>query len=204
MTAASALRTLTAAMLLALSACASPPAPKDTFHRLEVAAPAARFQVPPLPGTLEVDRVESDGVLAERAIAYQEPGQGVQRYRYDFWSEAPGLMMQDRLAGYLRAANAAERVVTPDLRVPSDWMLRGKLRRFEQIAGAGKVAVEMQLAVVSARDGTLVMLKTYAAEIAARSDTPRDAAEAIGRGVSDILDRFVADLARAEIPKVRR
>jgi ABC-type uncharacterized transport system auxiliary subunit len=187
-------------LLLLLAACAGPPAPKDAFYRLEVAPPAKTFERPPLPGVLEVDRLEADGAVAERALAFEtRPGGPVERYRYDFWSEQPGIMLQDRLAAFLRAANAAGRVVTPELRVPPDWTLRGKIRRFEQVAGADKVAVELQLAVVSARDGSLVLLDTFHAEAPAGSGVEGMVA-AIGRATSEVLARFLADLGNAKVP----
>lgn len=196
---------LLALTLLVLSACAGPPAPKDQYYRLAVAEPTQPFAQPILPGVLEVDRLETDGVVSERALAFQSrPGGPLGRYSYDYWSEAPGTMLQGRVVDYLRAANAADRVVTPDLRVPSDWTLRGKLRRFEQVSGAGRVAVELQLAVVSARDGTLVLQETYAAEPPSEGDRVEAAVAAIGRATSEILARFTADLGRAKIPAERR
>lgn len=199
------IRHLAAILLLALvAACSSPPAPRDTFYRLDLAPPAHRFDKPALPGVLEVNRLDTDGVLSERALAYQEPGKGIQRYRYDFWSEPPGVLLQDRIAQMLKAANAAERIVTPDLRVPPDYALRGKVRRFEQIAGANKVAVEVQLVLVNARNGDLVMMETYAAEVPAAADTPEAAVAAIGRGADQVMARFLADLAAAKIPAARK
>ena len=194
------------AVLLAAfaAACSSPPTPKDTFYRLEVAEPARRFDRAPIPGVLEINRFDTDGVLSERALAYQEAGKGVQRYRYDFWSEPPGVMLQDKVAAYLAAAHAAQRIVTPDLRVPPDFALRGKLRRFEQIAGADRVAVEMQLALVSARDGSLVVMNTYSSQVPTDGEAPEAATAAMGRAVSDILGRFLADLSDATIPAPRR
>ncbi len=187
------------------AACSSPPAPRDTFYRLAAAAPARSFDAPPLAGVLEVNRLDTDGVLSERALAYVDAGKGgLQRYRYDFWSEPPGVMLQDRLARALAEANAAREVVTPDLRVPPDYALRGKLRRFEQVAGADRVAVELQLVLVNARDGQLIMTKTYAATPAAAADTPEAAVAAIGRGVDEVVARFLADLARADVPAPRK
>jgi ABC-type uncharacterized transport system auxiliary subunit len=187
-----------------LSACAGPPPPKDQYFRLAVAPPAQTFQRPALPGVLEVDRLETDGVVSERALAFQtRPGGPLGRYSYDYWSEPPGIMLQGRVVDYLKAANAADRVVTPDLRVPSDWTLRGKLRRFEQVTGAGRVAVEVQMAVVSARDGTLVLQETYAAELPAEGDKVEAVVTAIGRATSEILARFAADLGRVKLAERR-
>lgn len=195
---------LAASLAAAAAACSSPPAPRDTFYRLEAAAPARGFATPALPGVLEVNRLDTDGVLSERALAYAEPGRGIQRYRYDFWSEPPGLLLQDRLVQALTAAKAAAKVVTPDLRVPPDYALRGKVRRFEQIAGANQVAVDIQLVLVDARDGRLIMMETYSTRPAATGDSAEAAVAAIGRGVDEVVARFLADLAKADIPVPRR
>lgn len=192
-------------LVLALGACASEPAPRDTFYRLDIAQPAQRFAQPVLPGVLEVNRLEADGVVGERAMAYaDDEGGALRRYRYEFWSEPPGQMLQDRLTAVLKKAGAAERVVSPDLRVPPDWTLRGKIKRFEQVAAADRVAVELQLAVVSARNGALVMVEDYAAQSPTRSDDPHAVAEAAGRAVADIFSHFLADLGRAQVPDQRR
>lgn len=181
---------------LALAACAGPAAPPDAFYRIEPGAPAQRFSKPILPGVLEVNRLAADGVVAERALAFARDGV-LAHYKYDFWSEPPGMLLQDRLAHYLAEAGLADRVVTPDLRVLSDWVLRGKVRRFEQVAGASQVVVDLELAVVGARDGRLVLLKTYEARVPTPSERIEDAARAMEKGVSDIFARFLADLGRS-------
>lgn len=181
---------------LALAGCAGPPPPPDAFYRLEVAAPAAGKVV--LPGVLEIDRLATDGVLSERALAFAAAEGGkLGHYKYDYWSEAPGLMMQDRLAGYLRAAAIADRVVTPELRLLADWTVRGKVRRLEQLVGRDAVAVELELAVTSARDGRLVLQETYARTVPARSERVEDAVVAAEAGVTEIFVRFLADLVQA-------
>lgn len=196
-------RALAFGLLALLAACAQPAPPADNFYRLEVAEPAARNGEPWLPGVLEVNRFDTDGVLAERALAYQDKDGSLARYRYDLWTEAPGTLLQDQLVEDLRARGAAHQVVTPDLRVPPDWALRGKLRRFELLPDQGKVAMRLQLSVVSARDGSVVLLDTYGAEVATAAE-PKAAAVALARAAADIFDRFAADLATAPKPQTRR
>lgn len=186
-----------ACVLLFLSACVAPPAPRETFFRLDV-VPAAAYPRPPLPGVLEVDRVETEGVLSERAIAYQAGKGALRRYAYDFWSEAPGPMLGDVLARELRRARVAATVVTPDLRVPPDWLLRARLTRFEQLPAAGKVVAALQVAVTGAGHGALLLQKAYAAEAATADDSPEAAAAAMGRAVSDIVARLVADFSEVK------
>lgn len=188
-----ALLALTASALLA---CAQPAPPADNFYRLDVAQPAVRAGGPVLPGVLEVNRLEADGVLSERALAWQDKDGSLARYRYDLWAEAPGALVQDQLAEMLRAQRAADSVVTPDLRVPPDWTLRGKLKRFELLPEQGKVVARLQLSVVSAKNGQLVLLETYTSEMPSAAD-PKSATAALARATADILSRFAADLAAA-------
>lgn len=192
------LKALLLGLSLALSACAGPATPPDSFYRIEPGAPAQRFAKPVLPGVLEISRLASDGVASERAMAFSRTeGGALTHYKYDFWSEPPTLLLQDRLAHWLTAAGIADRVVTPDLRVLGDWVLRGKVRRFELVADKDEAVVELELAVVGARDGRLVLLDTYAARIKVPSDRIEDMAHAMEKGVADIFARFTADLGRA-------
>ncbi len=179
-----------------LAACAEPPAPRDTFYRLETAPAAHRFARPPLPGILEVDRVEAEGVLGDRAIAYLSAPGAVRRYSYEFWADPPGRMVQDALVRALRAANAAGTVVTPDLRLVPTWIVRARLLRFEQEPAAGRVAVALRVAVLGADDSHLVMQRDYAVEAPATGTSPAAAAAAMGRAMSEVLSRMVADLGR--------
>ena len=197
------LRFVVLAAILALGACAGPPAPRETFHRLEIAPNAQRFASPPLAGVLEIDRVETEGVLAERAIAYQSGDGALQRYLYEFWSETPSLMLQDILARSLRAAGSAATVVTPDLRVPPDWTLKAKLRRFEHRPAAAQVVVRLEVAVMSARNGALLLLKDYDGDSAADA-TPASVAPAMDRALAEVIVRLVGDIGRLTPPAPSR
>ena len=190
-----------ASLLLALAACAGPAAPPDVFWRIEPAA-AERLAKPLLPGVLEVQRLTADGVLDERAITFAaREGGALSHYKYDLWSEPPGLMLQDRLSRYLTQAGTAERVLTPDLGVLADWTLRGKIRRLEFLADTSKVVVEMELSVVSARNGTLLLLERYEAVRPAGSSGVEGMVTAMDKATSEIFARFLADLTKASAGK---
>lgn len=184
------------ALVLALTACSAAPVPHETFYRLESNATAAPFATPPLPGVLEVDRVETEGVLSERAMAYLSGPGALQRFTYDLWTEAPGLLMQDQLTRALQQAHAATTIVTPDLRVPPDWILRTKLLRFELLPAESKVAVRLRVAIVSARSGKLALQQDYSAQAPTTGNTPQAAAPTMGKAVSEILTHLVEDLGR--------
>lgn len=188
----------------ALAACSSPPPPRDNHYRLEAVPAGTALARPVFAGVMEVNRLDVDGMLSERGLVYQDADGTLARWRYDLWSDPPATALQMELAETLRAANMAEQVVTPDLRVPPDWMVRGRLFRFEALPAQGKVAIKLQLAAVSARDGTLVLLKTYASEPAMNGKGPEAAVTALNRGVSELLSRFVSDLSQVTPPVSRR
>lgn len=187
-----------AALAVTLAACAQQAPPKDRFYRLETIAMAKAYSTPPL-GVVEVSRLTTDGVLSERPLAYQEADGALGRYRYDLWAEPPTALWQGALVDALRQSGIAAIVVTPDTRVQPEWILRGRLNRFEMQAHAGKAMAALELAVVSARDGTLLLLKTYQVETAAAAG-PEAEVDALTKASSDILTRFIADLAQAARP----
>ncbi|KAF0225454.1 MAG: ABC-type uncharacterized transport system auxiliary [Rhodospirillaceae bacterium] len=189
---------LTAALAAALAACAQQAPPKDRFYRLETPSLAARFAAPAL-GVVEVSRPTTDGVLSERPLAYQDADGSLGRYRYDLWAEPPTALWQNALVNSLRQSGIAATVVTPETRVPPDWILRGRLNRFEMQAGTGKVVASLELAVVSSRDGGLLLLKTYQAEVPSAAGPEAEAA-ALTQASGDIISGFITDLARAAKP----
>lgn len=189
---------LAAGTALALTACAQPAPPKDRFYRLNPAPVAARSDVASL-AVIEIGRLGTDGVLSERPLAYQDENGALGRYRYDLWAEPPAALMQNALVQALRQSNLATTVVTPDLRVPPDWILHGRLIRFEMIPGAGKVVVSLELAVVSARDGRILLLGNYAEDEICAPD-PEAEAQALSRATSAILASFISDLHKAAQP----
>lgn len=198
------IRVAVMAVAAMITACASPAPPKDNFYRLDAVPRVRALDKAVLPGVLEVNRFDVDGALSERGLAYQEKDGVLARYSYDLWSDAPATALQLALFDALHRAHAAEQVVTPDLRVPPDWIVRGRLSRFEYIPGAGKVVARIQLAVVSARDGSLVLLDTYSAEPTVQGSGPEAAVAALNRATADILSRFVTDLSNAKVPVPRR
>lgn len=189
---------LTAALAATLAACAQQAPPKDRFYRLETPSLAARFAAPAL-GVVEVSRPTTDGVLSERPLAYQDADGSLGRYRYDLWAEPPTALWQNALVNSLRQSGIAHTVITPETRVPPDWILRGRLNRFEMQAGTGKVVASLELAVVSSRDGGLLLLKTYQAEVPSAAGPEAEAA-ALTQASGDIIAGFITDLARAAKP----
>ncbi|MDR3438427.1 ABC-type transport auxiliary lipoprotein family protein [Telmatospirillum sp.] len=193
-----------AGLLLSLGACVGGGAPPDNFYRVTLPASTV-LPAPLLPGVVEVGRFTAEGMTGERAMlySYRDTPDQVQRYGYQLWTDPPPVLLQNQLVLLLRAGGVAPTVVTADLHVPPDFLIEGRLRRFEQIVGPpSAVRVDMDIGVVRLHGGELLHLASYRVEKPVTSDKPADAVEAYQAALSEIFRRFIADLA--EIPPVTR
>jgi cholesterol transport system auxiliary component len=189
---------IVAALAVSLAACSQPPVPNDNFYRLHVGSPAKIFDQKILPGTVEVRRFSADGLMANRNIAYassQRPHL-LNEYHYHFWSEPPPIMIRDQLVDYLRASKASNRVVTPDLRVSSEFIISGKIKRFEHIRGSdAHAAVELELAARKRNSGDLLYLGTYGVKTPVGGSGVAAAVDSINRSIKEIFSRFLDHIA---------
>ena len=189
------MRALPAALLLILGACTQPALPDDHFYRLG-AAPAEGISGA-LTGVIEVSRFIADGLAGRRPIVYTDGGDGRegQSYHYHFWSEPPPIMLQNTLVAYLRATNRGAQLVTPDMRVEPDYIISGKIRRFEQVLGpAGKIDLALELAVKRTRDDKMILLRPYSVTVATSNATVGEAVRRINQGLNAIYAKFLSDI----------
>ncbi len=193
--------------LLFVTACALPEAPPDErYYRLEAVSPERVFDQPPIDGTVEVARFSSAAMTDDRALVFSEDGgESLQRYSYHLWTDAPTIMIQGALTDTLSAANAAERVVTPELRIQSDYRLDGRLLRLEHhLAPAeGQVIAVMQIGLRGVREDDFVLLQTYREEVEVPDEGANAAARSMQTAFERILNRFLADLDDTQVTASR-
>lgn len=179
--------------------CASSPAPRDHFYRLEVAPPAAQG-APALPGALEVDRPRVEAVAQGRRMLYREasrPGV-IHQHSYHFWTDPPGVMVQDLLIGYLRASGVARSVVAPGVHVESDFLLKGRVVRLERQVGGGtaRVVVELEFTLLGTNGRRVLLDESYREERSVASESVEAAVVASEDALGAIFGRLLADIPR--------
>lgn len=190
---------LTLLLALALAGCqgGGEPAPMDRFYRISVAVPSMPAG-PSLPGTVVVDRLDADGLMRERPVVYSPDGDGhsLVQHEYDFWVEPPARLLQTELVGYLRSAGIARSVVTPELRVDSEFEIIGTVRRFERLVGRSgpRVAVALELALIDRSGDRLQVVETYSVEIACPDDSVDASVDAFNDAVAEIFSEFLLDI----------
>lgn len=198
------MRRILAAALAALTlvACQSggEPAPVDRFYRIALSAPEMP-DGPSLQGTVMVDRLDADGLMRERPVVYSTDAEGfsLAQHDYDYWVEPPARLLQAELVRYLRSSGIARSVVTPELRVASQYEVIGTVRRFERLIGGRthRVAVTLELALVDRADDRPRVVQTYATEIVCPDDTVDGSIDAFNEAVAAIFAEFLDDIRQS-------
>ncbi len=196
-------RTLAISLIGALSvlgACAQAPVPEDHYYRLTPANTTSKSGVK-LDGIIEVERFIADGLLDSRPILFTRSAQSteIQSYHYHFWTQPPSILLQNALTAKLQQTNAANSIVTPDLRIEPDFILAGKIFRFEQITRQknnenNKVIVSLELSLKNAKLDKLIHLNTYTVEVPSSNASVASAVTAFSTGIGQIIDAFLNDL----------
>ena len=191
---------LLAAALLALTVAAcgtTTEAPRDHFYRLS-AAPATAGAAPVLRGTVEVERFLAEGLIGERALLYASTAMPdrLLQYHYHYWSDPPPRMLQEQLVGYLRAARVANTVVTTEHRAQPDYVVHAKVRRMEQLVGAGNpgVVLSVELSLRRESDGKLLLIQVYDVTRTAADNSMAGTVAAMNQALGALYGAFVADL----------
>ena len=139
----------------------------------------------------------ADGLTSERSIVYSDKGKShqVKAYHYQFWIKPPTVMLRDELVSFLREANIAEAVVTPEMRIDAKYVLTGKIRHLEQVRGdTNRGLMELELGLRDPHNGKLLFLKSYRADNQAGGGGVEDAVESLNTGLSIVYADFLADL----------
>jgi len=184
---------------LVLTACmVQPPVPEDRFYRLAEARPGVSLEVAALDGVLAVQAFAADGLHSERAMLYStDPGQRrLQQYHYQFWLDAPPLLVQDYLAEYFRKAGIAGRVIEGYSSSSGAFHLSGRLKRFEQLLDGGRARVIAVLELRLERPGAPEPLldKEYLREIFFTTGSVIDAVRGLEQALDGIAEEFIADV----------
>jgi ABC-type uncharacterized transport system auxiliary subunit len=178
-----------------ITGCAAPIVPQDRYYRIDVSSiPSGPVR---LSGVVEIDRFSAVGLTAGRSIVYTNDDADLvlQEYNYDFWHEPPSVMLRDVLISYMRGGNVATTITTPEMRADVDFILTGRVQRLETRRGTSpKAVVELELGVSNARNGSVLMVKSYRTDVPATDGSVEAAVVAANQAIADIFSRFVNDL----------
>jgi ABC-type uncharacterized transport system auxiliary subunit len=188
-------------VLAALFGCfgSAPTVPKEQYFRLVATAPADQ-SAKQISGGMEIVPFSGEGVMSERPLLFTtDSGRKLEQRNYAYWTDAPPQMLRDQLVAYLRQAGIADNVAPSELRIQSAYVVRGTIRRLEQLVGGKSGAViSLELAVIEKSSDRLVLSKVYTSEKPTSGENIDDAVAALNDGLDEIFAAFAGDLAAAK------
>jgi ABC-type uncharacterized transport system auxiliary subunit len=187
-------------MFVMLAGCfgSAPSVPNEQFFRLIAAAPAEQASKK-ITGGIEIEPFAGEGVMSDRPLLFSvDDGRKLEQRNYAYWTDAPPQMLRDQLIDYLRQAGIADHVVPSELRIDSAYVIRGTIKRLEQLVGSNTgAAISLELAVIENSSDRLVLSKVYTAEKPTTGQSIDDAVAALNDGLNEIFADFTGDLAAA-------
>jgi ABC-type uncharacterized transport system auxiliary subunit len=177
----------------------APPVPKEQYFRL-VAADPSEQAAKKISGGIQVVPFAGEGVMSERPLLFTaDDGRKLEQRNYAYWTDAPPQMLRDQLVSYLRQAGVADSVAPSELRLDSAYVIRGTIRRLEQMVGSSTGAViSLELAVLESSSDRLILSKVYTAQKPTSGPSIDDAVAALNQGLDEIFAAFVHDLVTAK------
>lgn len=151
---------LTACGLLVAGCGGGADIPESRIYRIGYVPPAAASGGNPLPVTLGVAGLGGAETYQQERLVYRTLPHKVAYYPYDRWEVPPVEMVTDALIRQLRAGGLYRRVVPYTRDGQVDYMLRGRLLRFdEEDGGPGTpwtAVVEIDYQLVDPQKGQVV------------------------------------------------
>ena len=187
------------ASIFSLSACSTAPTvPQDNFYRLSPKPISTQQSTMLKDATVEIARFVADGSVSNRPILYSSDANpnSVSEYNYHFWIESPPTLIKDALVSYIRAAGVASRVVTPEMRVSSDYSVLGRIKRLEIYTGRKYMGVaSFEIGLRRNSDGELIVLNEYDSMVEAKNNSVGSVITAVEKATEEVFSRFVADIS---------
>ena len=171
-------------------------APPTLYYLLDLPAPAAAAE--PLDRTAVLMPLRAGKVISQGRIVYRESPEQVGFYEYHRWAEDPEDSIGRSLLREILARGTFASVVPFDGRTKSDFIVRGELRRLEEIDYDGPVraTVEIALELVDASTGRAV----WSGSASATEDVPASEVRSVVSRMAAAAERSLKQLC-AEIDR---
>ena len=166
-------------------------APPTHYYALDLPRPAPAATR--LAQTAVLMPIRAGEIARQGRIVFRESPHEVGFYEYHRWAEDPEDSVAEALASELLARGTFASVTPFDGRTQADFILRGELRRIEEIDydGPVKASVEIALEVVDAGTSRVI----WAGNAAAAEDVPTAEVRAVVERLSVSADQAIKRLA---------
>jgi ABC-type uncharacterized transport system auxiliary subunit len=149
----------------------------------------------PFPVTLLLGPITTSHLYRDDHIVYTSNGEAMGTYEYQRWAEPPSEMISDVLLRELQESERYQHVYSLRSDARGDYVLRGHLYDFREIAGNGlaaRVAFEFELR--DSKTGTAIWSRSYSHDEPANGKDVTAVVAAMNRNVQSGLSEVLGAL----------
>jgi ABC-type uncharacterized transport system auxiliary subunit len=166
------------------------------FYQLTVPSDKTSGPDPaPFPVTLLLGPITTSHLYRDDHIVYASNGEALGTYEYQRWAEPPSEMISDVLLQELQESERYQHVYSLRSDSRGDYVLRGRLYDFREIAGSGvaaRVAFEFELR--DSKTGATVWSRSYSHDEPVSGKDVTAVVAALNRNVQSGLTEVMAGL----------
>ena len=190
--------------LLATLGCGGKIPPTHYYALNLPAAPAPPAE--PLPHTLVIMPLRTSSMLTQDRIVYRPEPEEVGYYEYHRWAQDPREAVTNALIEKIRASGAFSSVARFDGRTRSDYVLRARIDRLEEVDYEAGVKVYSGLSAELLEGGTMRVVWEDSATSEAQVSTSdmnevvRQLSAATSRSLDELTQSLAAEIRNAPPP----
>ena len=106
--------------------------PETRYFVIDYTLETSRNSGPVIPVSVGVDKFRSDAVYRTDKIVFRKVPYQVEFYPYERWGARPEEIVTDRMIDHLLATNRFREVIRATSGANSDYLVRGRVKRFEE------------------------------------------------------------------------
>ncbi len=181
-------------LLLVASVCGCSTVPTTKYYRVPTDISATRdISVQSYQESLRVARFDAIAPLSQDSIVTYQEGSALIDFSPDaYWESSPSDIVSRELAEAFRASQLFSRVDCHPIRPPADYLIRGRILRFNQLQTEEGLYGEVGLGVEFVDQENHAIL--WSAVIRVRERAKGDDAEAASHAVGDALQQCIGQI----------
>ncbi|MEK6711661.1 MAG: ABC-type transport auxiliary lipoprotein family protein [Nitrospinota bacterium] len=174
--------------------------PDTRYFVIDYAVPAASPGGPALPVTVGVESFRADAVYRTDRIVYRKVPHRVDFYPYERWGARPEEFVTDRLLDHLQASRRFQEVVRATGGSTYDYLVRGRVKRFEEVNSEGgkySAVAQVEVSLVERRTGRVLLQRQFSGSSEAKAKPPQGFVAAMAESLRGLLDEATGEIAAA-------
>lgn len=172
--------------------------PETRYFVIDYSLVASRNSGPVMPVSIGVDKFRSDAVYRTDKIVYRKVPYQIDFYPYEKWGARPNEIVTDRLIDHLLAVRKFREVIRASSGARSDYLVRGRVKRFEEDSSKGYSAVaQLEISLIYRKTGKVLLNRRLLRRTAAKSKPPQGFVNAMAENLKSMLSQLALEISGA-------